>query len=184
MPFGQFHANRLNEPKSQSDIASRPLPKSPVSSSQCDVVPQIIIRSPNVRPENLLSVMQKDFCNNIGTNRTSSDVRLESAFRGKGDYMCSQRVFRLLTLIGSVAVRCWRLCFAAPNRIGRASPLPQSALDPNQRGADQSELSCRRMRGIHESSRNPSGLRSRAGGMARGDACNHSSRAFQESPSD
>ena len=29
--------------------------------------------------------------------RTSSDVRLESAFRGKADYMCSERVFRLLT---------------------------------------------------------------------------------------
>src|SRR6266404_9236514 len=50
MPCGQFPANRLNEPKSQSDIASRPLPKSPVSSSQYDVVPQMIIRSPNVRP--------------------------------------------------------------------------------------------------------------------------------------
>src|ERR1700688_4153481 len=32
-----------------------------------------------------------------GTNRTTSDVRLESAFRGKADYMCSERVFRLLT---------------------------------------------------------------------------------------
>src|SRR5512133_3465745 len=50
MPCVQFPANRLNEPKSQIDIASRPLPKSPVSSSQYDVVPQMIIRSPNVRP--------------------------------------------------------------------------------------------------------------------------------------
>jgi hypothetical protein len=50
MPCGQFPANRLNEPKSQSDIASRPLPKPPVSSSQYDVVPQMIIRSPDVRP--------------------------------------------------------------------------------------------------------------------------------------
>jgi hypothetical protein len=32
-----------------------------------------------------------------GTIRTSSDVRLESAFRGKADSMCSARVFRLLT---------------------------------------------------------------------------------------
>jgi len=38
-----------------------------------------------------------DFCNNIGTNRTSSDVRLESALRGKADSMCSERVFRFLT---------------------------------------------------------------------------------------
>jgi len=50
MPCGQFPANRLNEPKSQSDIASRPLPKAPPSSSQYDVVPQMIIRSSNVRP--------------------------------------------------------------------------------------------------------------------------------------
>jgi hypothetical protein len=33
----------------------------------------------------------------IGTNRTYSDVRLESAFRGKAEDMGSQRVFRLLT---------------------------------------------------------------------------------------
>src|SRR6478672_9453161 len=65
MPCGQFPANRLNEPKSQSDIASRPLPKSPVSSSQYDVVPQMIIRSPSVRPGEFASVMQKDFCNSI-----------------------------------------------------------------------------------------------------------------------
>src|SRR6478672_6217279 len=50
MPCGQFPANRPNEPKSQSDIASRPLPKSPASSTQFDVVPQMIIRSSNVRP--------------------------------------------------------------------------------------------------------------------------------------
>src|SRR6476646_5916343 len=50
MPCGQIPANRLNERKSQTDIASRPLPKSPVSSSQYDVVPQMIIQSPNVRP--------------------------------------------------------------------------------------------------------------------------------------
>src|ERR1035437_11121939 len=35
-----------------------------------------------------------------GTKRTSSDVRLESAFRGTADYMCSERVFRLLTQLG------------------------------------------------------------------------------------
>jgi hypothetical protein len=35
-----------------------------------------------------------------GTNRTSSDVRLESANRGKADAMCSERVFRLLTQSG------------------------------------------------------------------------------------
>src|SRR4051794_32905786 len=50
MPCGRFLANRPNEPKSQSDIASRPLPKSSVSSSPYDVVPQMIVRSPHVRP--------------------------------------------------------------------------------------------------------------------------------------
>src|SRR5664279_3050818 len=35
-----------------------------------------------------------------GTNRTSSNVRLESAIGGKADSMCSQRVFRLLTQLG------------------------------------------------------------------------------------
>jgi hypothetical protein len=39
-----------------------------------------------------------------GTKRTSSDVRLESAFRGKTDYMCSERVFRLLTHLGHWAI--------------------------------------------------------------------------------
>jgi hypothetical protein len=34
-----------------------------------------------------------------GTKRTSSDVRLESVIGGKADYMCSGRVFRLLTQI-------------------------------------------------------------------------------------
>jgi hypothetical protein len=33
----------------------------------------------------------------FGTERTSSDVRLESALRGKADVICSERVFRLLT---------------------------------------------------------------------------------------
>src|SRR6267154_5475145 len=50
MPCGQFPAIRPNEPKSQSDIASRPLSKSPVSSLPHDVVPQMIIRSPHVAP--------------------------------------------------------------------------------------------------------------------------------------
>jgi hypothetical protein len=36
----------------------------------------------------------------VSTKRTSSDVRLESAFGGKADYTCSERVFRLLTHFG------------------------------------------------------------------------------------
>src|ERR1700686_1808242 len=33
-----------------------------------------------------------------GTNRTSRDVRVESAYGGKAENICSQRVFRLLTV--------------------------------------------------------------------------------------
>ena len=68
-----------------------------------------------------------------GTNRTSSDVRLESAFRGKADYMCSQRVFRLLTQCGSRDLRRWgppqahpchlRMQNDAAGRLGRADRL-------------------------------------------------------------
>jgi hypothetical protein len=36
----------------------------------------------------------------IGAKRTSSDVQLESAFRVNADYMCSKRVFRILTDLG------------------------------------------------------------------------------------
>src|SRR6476620_1184502 len=50
MPWDQFPGNRPNKPQSPNDVASRPLPKSPVSSSLDNVVPQMIIRSPRVRP--------------------------------------------------------------------------------------------------------------------------------------
>jgi hypothetical protein len=65
-----------------------------VSSSQYDVVPQMFIRSPNVRtygPENLQSVMQKDFCNSIGTFETrrrtlkrSADDAVDGSSTGTG----------------------------------------------------------------------------------------------------
>ena len=50
MPCGQFPANRPVEPQSPTDVASMPLPKSPMSSSLDNVIPQMIIRSPRVRP--------------------------------------------------------------------------------------------------------------------------------------
>ena len=50
MPWDQFPGNRPNRPQSPNDVASRPLPKSPVSSSRDNVVPQMIVRSPRVRP--------------------------------------------------------------------------------------------------------------------------------------
>jgi hypothetical protein len=36
-----------------------------------------------------------------GTKRTSPDVRLESAFGGRADVICSERVFPVLTQVGS-----------------------------------------------------------------------------------
>jgi hypothetical protein len=61
-PWDQFAGNRPNKPQSPNDVASRPLSKSPVSSSLDNVVPQMIIRSPRVRSEkNLCSVKQKSF---------------------------------------------------------------------------------------------------------------------------
>src|SRR5258706_6713555 len=53
----------------------------------------------------------------VGTWR---DVRLESGFRGKADYMCSERVFRLLTLNGPplqpLPLGCRSRCEAQQNR--------------------------------------------------------------------
>jgi hypothetical protein len=64
MPWNQFPGNRPNKPQSPNDVASKPLPKSPVSSSLDNVVPQMIICRA-YGPENLDSVTQKDFCNSI-----------------------------------------------------------------------------------------------------------------------
>src|SRR6266853_1462878 len=50
MPWDQFPGNRPNKPQSRNDVASRPLPRSPVISSLDNVVRQMIIRSPRVRP--------------------------------------------------------------------------------------------------------------------------------------
>src|ERR1700737_1353929 len=49
MPCDKFSAKRQNERQSSIDVASNAPPKSPVSSSQDEVVPHIIIRSP--RPQ-------------------------------------------------------------------------------------------------------------------------------------
>ena len=48
--WDKFPGNRPNKPQSPNDVASRPLPKSPVSSSLDNLVPQMIVRSPRVRP--------------------------------------------------------------------------------------------------------------------------------------
>src|ERR1035437_669896 len=61
------------------------------------------IKRPNTwlhRPmlQNVKKALANSEPSTIGTNRTSSDVRLESAFGGRAENICSQRVFRLLTL--------------------------------------------------------------------------------------
>jgi len=55
----KFRQNRPNEPQSRTDVASRPLPKSPVRSSQDNVVPQTMSRSPRIRPGKFVSVDAK-----------------------------------------------------------------------------------------------------------------------------
>ena len=72
MPFDQFPANRPNEPQSPIDVASRPLPKSPVSSSLDNVVPQSIVRSPRVRPGKFVFSHAKRL---LQQNRHFSEVR-------------------------------------------------------------------------------------------------------------
>ena len=44
--------------------------------------------------------MRASACLLMGTERTSSDIRVESVIGGKADSMCSGRVFRLLTRNG------------------------------------------------------------------------------------
>jgi hypothetical protein len=47
----------------------------------------------------------------VGTERTPSNVRLQSVVRGKADSMCLERVFRLLTRNGYAAffaLRCMK----------------------------------------------------------------------------
>jgi len=60
--------------KSPTDVSSRPLPKSPVSSSQDNVVPQIIIRSPYVRPGKFVLVDAKRV---LQQYRHEADIRVK-----------------------------------------------------------------------------------------------------------
>src|SRR6478672_1805030 len=59
MPCDQFPANWPNEPLSPIDVVSTPSPRSPVSSSLDNVVPQIIVRSPRVRPGKFVFIAAK-----------------------------------------------------------------------------------------------------------------------------
>src|SRR6476646_7493959 len=61
-----------------------------------------------------------DFCNKIGTNRTWRDVRLESAFGGRADVICSERVFPVLTQLGH------RPAFHAATASGSFQPIRHS----------------------------------------------------------
>src|SRR5713101_2339795 len=80
MPWDQFPENRPNKPQSPNDVASRPLPKSPVSSSLDNVVPQMIIRSPRVRLGKFVFSDAKDFCNSIGQQETHAPQQTASLF--------------------------------------------------------------------------------------------------------
>src|SRR5450755_2216258 len=51
--------------------------------------------------QNVKKVLANPEPSTHGTKRTSSDVRLGSALRGKADSMCSERVFPGLTRSGS-----------------------------------------------------------------------------------
>jgi hypothetical protein len=86
----QFPAKRANGPQSPIDVASRLLPKSPVSSQVDNVVPQLLFDRRVHGPENVYSVTQKDFCNSIGAKRTFAKHRLLSAITG------SQLIYRSL----------------------------------------------------------------------------------------
>src|SRR6266404_3996118 len=72
MPWDQISGNRPNKPQSPNDVTSRPLPKSPVSSSLDNVVPQMIIRSPPARPGKFVfSDAKKLFATQSEVKRTS-----------------------------------------------------------------------------------------------------------------
>src|ERR1700680_4431048 len=85
MPWDQFLGNRPNKPQSPNDVASRPLPKSPVSSSRNDVVPQMIIRSPRVRPGKFLFSDAKRLLQRYRHLGTLSDAGFEFAMRTKAE---------------------------------------------------------------------------------------------------
>src|SRR6266550_2153709 len=71
MPWDLFPGNRPNKPQSPNDVTSRPLPKSPVSSSLDNVVPQMIIRSPPARPGKFVFSDEKTFATQSEVKRTS-----------------------------------------------------------------------------------------------------------------
>ena len=95
MPWDQFLGNRPNKPQSPNDLASKPLPKSPVSSSLDDVVPQMIIRSPRIRPGKFSSVKRKDFCNSICQKRVFCSSVLVPAPWSHGDGRREKKRFGL-----------------------------------------------------------------------------------------
>ena len=94
---GNFPARGRSKSKSPIDMASGSLPKSPVSLSLGDEVPHMCTRKTRQRLGKNLPAVQKDFCNNIGTFRTSRHVRATVAIRGKRTWP-GRRNRRKLTL--------------------------------------------------------------------------------------
>src|SRR3982074_677769 len=74
--FDDYPARRANGPRSPIDVAVRPLPRSPVSSSLDNVVPQSIIRSPRVRPGEFVFSHAKRL---LQQNQGNSGHRISSA---------------------------------------------------------------------------------------------------------
>ncbi len=60
-----------------------------------------------------------DFCNTIGTKRTCQPHRVMSAFGGKAENICSQRVFRLLTPSRTLGRIGSKFSLAAPSQNAR-----------------------------------------------------------------
>src|SRR6267154_3102217 len=87
MPCDQFSAKRQNKRQSSIDVVSGPPPKSPVSSSQDDVVPHIIVRLSHLQLGKFVSRPAKRVCNTICQQRKSripGFFILRASYRNRG----------------------------------------------------------------------------------------------------
>jgi hypothetical protein len=89
-PGDQISAKRRNKRQSSIDVASNAPPKSPVSSSQNEVVPHINVRSPRLQPRKFVIGKTKRVLQhylptadgNPGTNSTTVWLRMRPTGRG------------------------------------------------------------------------------------------------------
>ena len=86
MAWSDFSAKRATKRQSPIDVSSSALPKLPVSSSPVPAVPPTRLFARRAySPENLSSVIQKEFCNKICTFRTYATKPTMSVHRRKAD---------------------------------------------------------------------------------------------------